>query len=483
MKTTIRTKRLPLLPPVPTVTLPPDLAAVVDYLAARHGLNRGVVLATVLTVIGTVAGGPESISWRGTRLALNLHLLLTPAVLTETDGLLQFLSVPMEEEVARLKEQAKAVDDPHQLLESYQKRSEELPPDDPEQAEANRKFRRLCEQLYPHFFGRTLEAIAGDDAYCSTLLLDPTAIVFRVLINEPGVYYLTRLALGRQAKAGTRDYGFVLVAPLDSIERLKHLGIVETWCPIILPQGSAPFSRPTITADEARAKWQAMVEGALTIRRGKSLNLAVSEAGEAVLNRVKDEAEAAAVSSHRPEWYRWAATSCLKVAGILHLLAGDAGEISPTAWEEAGNLTNWLIAVQTRSVGTLRASTAGPKKFHPTKSDDIDRMKRLMRKRPGATFRSLSRSLTKRPTGHWRFIYRCIMELHPEFAGDVVMPTAEQAAAYAAKWRDAGMPSPPEDEDTLWFVRGATRAKMMEETPDTARHRPTHTPPATFGGR
>jgi len=113
-------------------------------------------------------------------------------------------------------------------------------------------------------------------------------------------------------------------------------------------------------------------------------------------------------------------------------------------------------------VGTLRASVAGPKKCYPTKPDDIERMKRLMRKRPGASFRSLVRSLTKRPPGHWRFIYNCIMNFDPEYAVVPDLPTQEQASALAAKWREAGMPSPPDDEDPLWLVRGIIESNQRQ---------------------
>ena len=76
------------------------------------------------------------------------------------------------------------------------------------------------------------------------------------------------------------------------------------------------------------------------------------------------------------------------------------------------------------AVGTRTACRLTPQRY-PDQPDDVDRMKRLMARRPGANYRDLVRALPKRQPERWRLAYGAIKEIHPYFAAatDPTRPT------------------------------------------------------------
>lgn len=413
----MKPKPFPLAPPL---RLPAEAMTVARYLSGYYGLHEGVVLAAILTTAGALAGGGRSLFWRDAVLGLNPQIVLTPAVLAETEGWLDFVIAPLAEEVERLRS---AGGDPH-ALEAAVVRSFEsvnsMAPDDPGRVVAVETLSRIGELAYPHLLITGLPTPDERDGLRSTLIADPSGKVLRAAISQLSEAELLRLVTDDPAIKVPSRYALLVVAPAELVAGIKSGDLLPNWCPLILPQSGGVFVAPDADRKTAEETWSGVVAKLLRIRRSPVRGLTVSAEGDAVLNAVKAYAEDAAVRVGQTKWFSWALTTCAKLAGILHLINGDDGS-TPTreTWNDALQFTRWLLDMQVRSVVGFTARMRGAKpRFHPPRPTDMAKIRTLMRARPTATYRELVWSLPKRPPGHWRKHWVCAKALESPEAGE-----------------------------------------------------------------
>jgi hypothetical protein len=192
-----------------------------------------------------------------------------------------------------------------------------------------------------------------------------------------------RLTCKNPAGETPRCYGLLLTATPRQIAKVRDRGLLSSWCPVILPQTGAAFGTPATDHEKVLATWNAVVERALALRRKPTVHLAISD-NDASLNAVKVTAEEMAGRSKQPEWYSWATSTCLKVAGILHHLKPTTpAEIAAETWADAVALTTWLIEAQARTIRAVGVRSPGlVKKFHPPRPEDSRRLKDMLLLRP-----------------------------------------------------------------------------------------------------
>ena len=123
------------------------------------------------------------------------------------------------------------------------------------------------------------------------------------------------------------------------------------------------------------------------------------------INAVRSRAEAAGRTTGQV--FGWAVGTCLKLAGIVHALNRDGGEtIGVRTWDDARQLTEWMMVAHGHSLGHLRLKLGRKKRGPaPARPDDLDRLVKRMAARQSTSYRQLVQALPRRAKGYWRTMH------------------------------------------------------------------------------
>lgn len=383
------------LPPPPGVHLAPDVASVVRYVAGRYAVHEGVALIGVLTAAGAVTGGSRTLEWQGRHIGLNLQAVLLPAVVAETPAWIDFLAAPLAAEVARLRgtRQLQCPGKPPNLklnLRLHRGRGEQA-----------RRLRYWAEIAAPFMHVIAFPKEQEPDAFRSTLVSDSTG---RALHEAAKVYSEAEfldLISERHEIDDRRFLSLLLVADASLIAALKSGSLLPNWAPWLLPQTGNRFTR---SDGRGASRWARVTARLLAIRRSRPRALVAGAHADRVLSAVKAEAEAVASRTRLPKWFATAVSTCAKLAGILHVVNGhDGDEPGDETWNDAVQITTWLIQAQALMLEALPRSMLGVRRrHHPPRKDDEHRMRAYLARHPKARYRDAVRGLPKRTPGYWR---------------------------------------------------------------------------------
>ncbi len=423
------------LPPPPVVELPPEVAAVVAYLGAHHGLPTGVALVGVLTASGALAGGARSIKWGERITGINLQVLLHPTAVPETATWVDFIAAPLAVEVERLKRVAPELRRLEHEVEIAIGKLKALADDDPARVQAAAKLRQLGEIAMPNLFVPALPNSKQSDAGGSTLVADAT-----------GRALGTALAMTSEADfvglvgngSSNRDLALLMAVSTEATAKLFSGGILHEWHPLLLPQAGGTFAEPKLGIEEAARKWQGVVAKLLAVRRSPGRYIIVSDHGAEVLNILKANADEACGRLRGSPWMPSPVGICARIAGILDVLREGHGEPGPGVWADAKALTEWLIEVHIRGVTRLLPKRRGlsPRVYPPQPAEDRERMRALIRRLKTTCYRDLVRQLPKRPRAYWKTHHREAIKLMPP-----ILPG--QVASFGAAPRASARPTYP----------------------------------------
>ncbi len=398
------------LPQPPTVTLPTGVATASEFIGAHYGIPRTAAAVALLAAAGSLIGDQRQVRWRGETTKLTLPLLLTPEPAAECRGWLDLLAAPIEKFMAKLSARSATWEDRPAHLAALQAAMAEHLEGSAEWAAAERRFVEGALAASPNIVVRTFTA-RGERVYRgSPLLLDPTGAVLREVTAENGVR-LQRLMAPAAPGEMPLPETMLVVVDSETLEELKRRGQLAAWSPAIMPQGGGTFGTTAITRDEADSAWREVLKRALELRRGPSGEMGVTPYGQDVLNAIRSRAEAAGRATGKPELFRWAVGTCLKLAGIIHGLNPDgAADIGVRTWDDSRKLVEWLLVAHGHSLGHLRVKLGrkrrGPAPAHP---DDLNRLVRRMAGRPGIAYRELVRALPHRQKGYWKPLHQKVL--------------------------------------------------------------------------
>jgi hypothetical protein len=394
------------LPPAPPVTLPAGIATAADYIAAHYGIPHTSAVVALLAAAGSVVGDQRTVSWRGETTKLTLPLLLTPEPAAECRGWLDLIAAPLEKLMAQLTARSATWKNPQGHLEGLQAEMAKHPEGSPERAEAVQRFVDGALAFSPYFVVRQFTARDERVYRGSPLLIDATGNVLREATTENGVRLQRLMVPAAPGENMPMPQTLLMVADGETLDELKRRGQLAIWSPAILPQGGGAFGTTTITRDEADKAWGLVVQQALAIRRGPAASIGVTTYGLDTINGIRSRAETA--SRAIGQAFRWAVGTCLKLAGIIHGLNRDAGEaIGIRTWDDARQLTEWLMVAHAHALGHLRLKLGRKKRGPaPARPDDVDRLVRRMAARQSTSYRQLVQALPRRAKGYWRAMHQ-----------------------------------------------------------------------------
>ena len=381
----------------------------VDYLTVYWGLPAITAKTIVLNVIGTLVSSYVRVEWYGENMGLWMTLVVAPGIVDENRGYADFLAVPMNREIERLKQMAE--DDPNFVTKcrALEKEFQGTPKDDPKYPALWSQRSELMEaEHHPLFMLRTLPNAKHRSRLFSTLIMDDRGDVIRQALADGTGSQFTKLGKGfKVTEHDHQVYGTVLEAPPEGFGQILGSVCSQFWQPVILPGANSLYPKRYQAPERAMVvtAWSEAVAEALAIRRGLRRIYRVTDYGSDVLNRVIKMAEAKTKSVRHRGKFGWVAKVTVKLAGIYHLLFdGQPGDITQEAWDAAEAHMKDLIDAHAGATDVIVPRVEKAKAFNgrPT---DARTFTDYMLDHPKASLRDIVRYLPHREPGYWKVMY------------------------------------------------------------------------------
>jgi hypothetical protein len=363
-----------------------------------------------MNTLGTLASGSALVEWHGGPMPLNMQLVMTPALLAETNGWASFLSRPLELEIKRLQKIAASYSQPELVKKTEVVRHAMRNTDktDVRYEKVRKEFVEIGEAIQPWCLLRKLPNDQQSDFHALSLILDDTGDVLHQALNDRTGMIFEMLSNG---KGSSEDpdwlFGSILTAPAHGYSKMLSTSCPRYWSPIFLPSlSSLSVGRIDPSLEEGAAQvWADVISEALAMRRRSATRFWVSEYGQDVVNRmIRTAAEMTRSVQYRGK-FQWVAKTTVKLATIYHMMSHALSpEVHKIAWDASEKHVQALMNAHAEAIGAVKARVKGPPAYNG-RPGDYQKLLAYTEKHPGATFRDVERALAKRKPHYWLDIY------------------------------------------------------------------------------
>lgn len=390
------------VPPTPDLAVDDDFNAVADYLANTHGVPKGTVAFTMMAVIASLVSRRLQYSWQGYSNKLSMQIFLLDGMTEFQTSWLKFLIYPVAKVIAQKAGNAAKLEELHKTLESHRRSIKLTEGRQDLQMISIPSARRTWDEIKQTRL-LMLPPGRGDYAYDHSPLLVGTDRQVVQSLNRPDNAKLRELLFcGLSAEFfDTCPYTVLCVSNRSDVRKFEQGHLGARLFPLILPQAGGQLKASIVDEEKVSNLWMDLVSWAATPWTVAGKPLLVDDNGAATLTRIKAYTESFPQAGIHPQRYSWVLSTCMTIAVIEHARRYDGPEINSKAWDCAERFTRWTIEAHSECM-----KHAGGSRFHPPRSDDMQRLANTIKANPNWSFRQLYRSLPKRQKNYWRTLYK-----------------------------------------------------------------------------